>query len=68
MSGCWNCLVLFFFRQLDVGIMVQIGFDTLLKQGFRVVGWIVCVGIKRSGLRMQILHLQQNEMEYTMLY
>ena len=32
--------------------MVQIGFDILLKQGFRVVGWVVWIGMIGNWLRM----------------
>jgi hypothetical protein len=47
-------LVLFFGRQFDIDIMVQIGFDTLLELKFEAYGWVVSMAIRRKALRMEI--------------
>ncbi len=45
---------MFLFRQFDVGIMSDIGFDTLLKQRFDQSIKVVQIGMSRSALRIEI--------------
>ena len=45
---------MFFVSLLDVGIMSKMSIETLLKGRFEVDGRVVWVGIKRSGLRMEM--------------